>query len=295
MIYVILGPTGIGKTLLSVELAKKINAVIVNADPYQMYKELNVGTAKPTLEELNGVENYLYNCCSISEEINIYYFQKIFRDCLKKLLLKNKNIIVVSGSGLYLKSALYDYEFVNIKVNNKDEYEKLSNEELYYLLKQKDKYSADKFHINNRKRIIQTLIINDNLNEGFTKQDFENKQKHIPIYKDIIFIGLNIEREKLYNQINLRVDEMFNNGLKNEVDKLFLNYDKNNKAFQAIGYKEFLNDLSVNQTKELIKKNSRNYAKRQLTFFKNQFNDVNWYNSKEDALNFALSKFKNGK
>ena len=283
MIVAVVGPTCSGKSSLAIEIAKFLDAEIINFDPYQCYEELQIGVAKPTIEELNIVKHHLFSFVPLDTDFTIFDFQKKFRETVKTLQNLNKNIVLVGGSGLYLRSAIYDYEFSEIKIVDTNKYNNFSNEELYIKLKEVDPESANKIHQNNRKRVIRALEIFDET--GKTKSSLELEQEHKPIY-DITFIGLNPDRELLYNSINKRVDIMFEMGLEKEVNDLFNKYDKSLKSLQAIGYKEFI-QTSSEEVKELIKKNTRNYAKRQMTFFKNQFENVNWFTNKEDALKFV--------
>lgn len=225
MIYVVVGPTGVGKTKLSVMLAKKLDAVVFNADSMQVYKELNIGTAKIKKEKMEGVPHYLFDIVSISDEFNAFKYQQMGRQLLDKF--NDKNIVIVGGTGLYIKALLYDYTF----------------------------------------------------------DENENRNKKLYDFK---IIGLTRDRTHLYQIINDRVDQMISNGLIEEAKSLFIkNYDK--RALNtAIGYKEifsyFKGDLSKEEAIEKIKQNSRHYAKRQYTFFNNQFDNIKWYNVDDISL-----------
>ena len=283
MIFAVVGPTCSGKSSLAIEIAKFYDAEIINFDPYQCYEELQIGVAKPTKEELSIVPHNLFSFVPLDKDFTIFDFQKIFRETLKSLQNLNKNVILVGGSGLYLRSAIYDYEFSETKTVDETKYDSFTNEELYEKLKSVDPESCEKIHLNNRKRVIRALEI---FNEtGTKKSELESTQQHKPIY-DITYIGLNPDRELLYQNINKRVDIMFENGLEEEVNALFSKYDPSLKSLQAIGYKEFT-QVPKEEVRELIKKNTRNYAKRQMTFFKNQFENINWFSTKEDALNYG--------
>ena len=282
MIFAVVGPTCSGKSSLAIKIAQLFDAEIINFDPYQCYKELQIGVAKPSVEELSIVPNHLFSFVPLDTEFTIFDFQKIFREKLNSLQNLNKNVVLVGGSGLYLRSAIYDYEFSETKIVDESKYENFSNEELYERLKLIDPESCNKIHMNNRKRVIRALDI---FNEtGSKKSDLENLQEHKILYP-IIFVGLNPEREKLYQNINARVDIMFEQGLEDEVDNLFKKYSPSLKSLQAIGYKEF-RQVPRDEVKDLIKKNTRNYAKRQMTFFKHQFDNINWFGTKEKALKF---------
>ena len=263
MILAILGPTGVGKTKLSIELAKKYNAIIINCDAMQVYKDLNIGTAKVTEEEKEDIKHYLFDIKDVTEEYSVFDYQKDARQIIEDN--KDKNIIFVGGTGLYLKSALYDYRF-NEETAEKNEYEELTNEELYELVLKKDPNTT--IHKNNRVRLVRFL----------NKKD-STPVEPIPLYEHTI-IGLTTDREILYDRINKRVDIMVENGLLDEV-KTF--YDKNIKTkplMGGIGYKElydyFDNKISLEEALDKIKQNSRHYAKRQYTFFNNQL-DMNWF------------------
>ena len=282
MIYAIIGPTGSGKSKLAIELAKIYNGVIINGDAFQIYKEMDIGTAKPTKEELTIVPHYLYSVFSPDHELSIYEYQQLLRKELK--LHDTKNIFLVGGSGLYLKSALFDFNLSENSSYDMTKFDSYSNSELYNLLVSIDEESAKKTHENNRKRVLRALEIY--YSTGKKKSDIEKGQKHIPLY-DVTFIGLNLSREELYQRIDKRVDQMIDEGLFDEVKNLLKKYPKDLKSFQAIGYKEIIQGIDENKTKDEIiqeiKKASRNYAKRQITYFKNQMN-VHWINNIEDAI-----------
>lgn len=283
MIFAVVGPTCSGKSALAIKIAQIFDAEIINFDPYQCYEELQIGVAKPSQEELEIVPHHLFSFVPLNQDFTIFDFQKVFREKVKSLQNLNKNIVLVGGSGLYLRSAIYDYEFSETKIVDESKYNSFSNEELYERLKLIDPESSEKIHMNNRKRVIRALEIFDET--GSKKSDLEKEQEHKPIY-DITFIGLNPDRELLYQNINLRVDIMFENGLEEEIEYLYKKYDPSLKSLQAIGYKEFT-QVSKEEVRELIKKNTRNYAKRQMTFFKNQFENINWFNNKEDAIKYV--------
>ncbi len=270
MLLCIVGPTGVGKTRLSIELAKKYNAFIINADSMQVYKELNIGTAKVTEEEKEGIEHKLLDIVDVEDMYTVYDYQRDLRNILDKN--KHKNIIIVGGTGLYIKAGLYNYKFK--EETNSNNYDNLTNEELYELVLKKDKNSN--IHINNRKRMIRFL------NREELTLDKDN------LLYDCIFIGLTTDRETLYERINKRVDKMIDDGLIDEVRSL---YDKNIRSksvLTGIGYKElydyFDGIITLDDAIELIKKRSRNYAKRQYTWFNNQMN-IKWFNV--DFLNFS--------
>ena len=282
MILAIVGPTGVGKTKLSIELAKKYNAIIINCDAMQVYKGLDIGTAKATEEEKENIKHYLLDIKEVTEEYSAYDFQIDARRIIEEN--KDKNIIFVGGTGLYLKSALYDYRFTK-EENNKEEYNDLTNEELYKLVQEKDPNTN--IHPNNRVRLIRFL----------NKKETE-KVEPIPLYEHKI-IGLTTEttdREILYDRINKRVDIMVENGLLEEV-KYFYDKDIKTKPLTGgIGYKELYNYFNNTKTLEEalndIKQNSRHYAKRQYTFFNNQLN-VKWFDVDFNNFNNTINEVIN--
>ena len=272
MIIVITGPTGVGKTKLSINLAKKYDAVIINADAMQVYKGLDIGTAKVKKEEMENIEHYLIDILDISKSYSIYDYQKDGRKIINKFIVLNKNIIIVGGSALYIKALLYNYTFKENMINNN--YDNISTEELYERLIKLDKdIDVDRY---NRRRIIRAL--NYYLENGTSIN--ENDDGNELLYKDTIFIGLTTSRDKLYDLINKRVDNMINEGLINEVKYFYDNNLIERPLLTGIGYKEvisyFKGDISYEEMVELIKKNSRHYAKRQYTFMNNKM-DIKWF------------------
>lgn len=263
MIICIVGPTGVGKTKLSVELAKKYNAKVLNCDAMQVYKDLDIGTAKVTEEEKQGIPHYLFDIKKIDEEYTVYDYQKDARKFIEEN--KNENIIIVGGTGLYLKAALYDYRFVDEEKSNID-YSTYTNDELYAMAKSKDPKTT--IHPNNRVRL-----------ERFLNKKEIDIPEPVKLYNHII-IGLTTSREKLYERINKRVDVMIENGLLDEAKRFYDKQIYTKPLASGIGYKElydyFDNKVSLNEAVEKIKQNSRHYAKRQYTFFNNQLN-VNWF------------------
>ena len=282
MIIVITGPTCLGKSETAVYLAKKMNAEIINGDAFQCYKQLNIGVAKPSDELLKEVNHHLYSFVDINHNYSIAEYQINLRAKINELLAKNKNIIIVGGSGLYIKSALYDYEFKENKTVDMTKYEKMDNRTLYDALKLIDPSEAEKIHFNNRKRLLRAIEIY--LSEGKTKSTLIEEQKHKLIY-DVKFFVKNLNREVLYENINKRVDVMMKNGLFEEVKYLYSQYNHNLNALQAIGYKELIDVIENKDTLEhaieMIKQHTRNYAKRQMTYIRHQF-PVNFYENNED-------------
>ena len=263
MIVAIVGPTGVGKTKMSVELAKRYNAIIINADAVQVYKGLNIGSAKATEEEKDGVKHFLLDFKEPSENYTVSDYQKDAREIIAKY--KDGNIIFCGGTGLYLCAALMDYRFYE-DISN-ETYDDLTNAELYELALKKDKNV--KIAKNNRVRLIRFLNKNP-------KEVVEPKL----MYDNVFFVGLTTNRDNLYDIINNRVDKMFAMGLVDEVANLVKKYPNSRVLNSAIGYKEVISYLrgeyTLEETRELIKKNSRHYAKRQYTWFNNKM-DVKWF------------------
>ena len=285
-IIVITGPTGVGKTKLSVSLAKKLDAEIINADSMQIYKDLNIGTAKITENEKEGIPHHLFDIKNTSEDYSIYDYQIDARNKIKDITSRNKRIIFVGGTGLYIKSALYDYKLNKENIN--DNYDNLSCEELYNELIKLDKNIViDK---NNKRRLIRALNYYKENNKSI------NDNKTNKLLYDVIVIGLTTSRDKLYSIINSRVDKMIDNGLIDEVKYFYDNNVYSKPLINGIGYKElykyFNNEISLEESIDLIKKNSRHYAKRQYTFFNNQMN-VKWFNVCFDNFNNTINEVYN--
>lgn len=278
MIVAIVGPTGVGKTKMSIELAKELDAIIINCDAVQVYKELNIGSAKATIEEREGLPHYLLDIKSINEE----YTVKDYQDDLRKLLNKysDRNIIIVGGTGLYLCAGLMDYRFEEESDNNS--YDSFSNEELYKLALEKD--PGMDIHQNNRVRLIR-----------FLNKKLSEKVEPKLLYPDVHFIGLTTKRDNLYNIINNRVDKMITNGLLEETKDLYEKYPDSRVLNSAIGYKELIDYLDGKITKEeavdAIKQNSRHYAKRQYTWFNNKMN-VTWFDVNYNNFNETINEVK---
>ena len=282
MILVVVGPTGVGKTKMSVELAKHYNAEIINADSMQVYKDLDIGTAKVTEEEKEGIIHHLFNICDVNSLYTVYEYQKDGRKMIEKLTHENKNIVIVGGTGLYIKALLYDYQFKDEE--ELDDYSYLTNEEIMSKIKKYDE-KCD-IHINNRKRLVRYL---NKLEQDLVLE----KQGNNKLY-DFKMIGLTTDRDTLYEKINNRVDKMVKNGLVEEVKSFYDKGIRSKAIMTGIGYKElykyFDNEISLDEALDLIKKNSRRYAKRQYTFFKNQFSDIKWYETNYDDFNKTVSE-----
>lgn len=283
-IIVIVGPTGVGKTKLSIELAKKLNAEIINGDSVSIYKKLDIGSAKPTIEERENIPHHLIDIKEPDEEYSVYDYQQDVRKLIKDLSSKNKRIIIVGGTGLYIKAALYNYQFT--KGTKTNTYDNLTNEEL---LEKINSYNYNhNIHINNRKRLVRMLNKLEN-NEVLT----ENKDECL---YPIQVIGLTAKRDIVYQRINERVEEMLKKGLLEEVTSLKPYYKTSRVLNTAIGYKEFTKyftkEKELTTVIEDIKKNSRHYAKRQYTFFNHQFKTV-WYETNFKDFNETINKVYN--
>ena len=285
-IIVILGPTGVGKTKLSVELAKRLNGEIINADSMQFYKGLDIGTAKIKEEEKEGIPHYLFNIKEVNEDYSIYNYQIDGRKIIDDIIKRGKTPIIVGGTGLYIKALLYDYNLSYEKEN--DTYDGLSTENIYNKLLELDKnVVVDK---NNRRRVIRAINYYKENNRSIS----DNKTDKL-LY-DVVFIGLTTDRETLYEIINNRVDKMIDEGLLDEVKKYYDEGIYTKPLINGIGYKElykyFEKEISLEEAIEKIKQNSRRYAKRQYTFFNNQL-PVVWFNVDFDCFSNVIDNIYN--
>lgn len=280
-VIVVVGPTSVGKTKMGVALAQKLNGEVISGDSMQIYKQMDIGTAKATNEEMEGVIHHCLDILDPQDNYSVHDFQKTVRKTITEIRQRNHLPIIVGGTGLYIKAALYDYQFEETQDNHElfqKKYENYSNEELYAYLQSIDQESAAILHPHNRRRVLRAIEIFENT--GHKKSDIIHLQEHICLY-DAYFVGLTLPRELLYERINKRVDVMKEMGLKEEVYALYKQgLNRNHQSMKAIGYKEWFDYFEgmVNEEEvyENIKKHSRQYAKRQYTWFKNQF-DVHWY------------------
>ena len=287
MVICIVGPTGVGKTKLSIELAKKLNGEVINADSTQVYRGLDIATAKVTEEEKEGIPHHLFDIKEITEDYTAYDYQKDCRAKIEEITKKGKTPILVGGTGLYIKAALYDYKFdTESNFNNYDEY---STEELYEMLKKVDPNTD--IHPNNRKRIIRSLNYYNNTNKPLS-----TKEKTDKLLYDVIFIGLTTDRDVLYDRINKRVDVMLKDGLLDEAKKVYESNIRTKAIMTPIGYKElfpyFENKISLDEALDKIRQDSRRYAKRQYTWNKHQIN-VNWFNVDFNNFNNTVNQVIN--
>ena len=292
MLIVIVGPTGSGKTSIALALAEHFHAPIINADAFQIYRDMNIGTAKVKQGSDAYRKHYLLDIVSPNETYSVKEYQSDFRKAYFSLKDKFDNIIVCGGTGLYIKAALYDYHFEDEEEADVSDLEELNNEELYSLLKRLDSKATETIHINNRKRVIRAIQIART--HALNKSENIDKQEHDLFFKNekVKFYFLNPNREELYININTRVDQMFEQGLVDEVKQLLNKYELSRTAKAAIGYKEVIDYLddkySLEECKELIKKRTRNYAKRQVTFFKHQLPCLE-FDNKDVLLKEALN------
>ena len=280
-----------GKSETALEVARNFNAEIVNGDAFQIYKEMNIGVAKPPKEYFSIVRHHLFSFVDVNHEYSIAEYQRDLRNTVDEILSRGKNVVIVGGSGLYIRSALYDYEFSNESKVDMSIYENMTNEELHKELEKIDVDQAKIIHMNNRKRVLRAIEIYKS--QGKTKSEIIQEQKHKLIYNAKFFVR-NMDRTILYSLIDKRVDKMIDDGLLEEVRVIFDKYGKNCKALQAIGYKELIpvieGEYSLDEGINLVKKNSRNYAKRQVTFIKHQF-PVDFYENTQELLGILKNEW----
>lgn len=278
-VVAIVGPTASGKTALSIELAKKYNGEIINGDSMQVYKGLDIGTAKITEEEMEGVPHHLLSFLEPTESFSVADYQKLVRAKIADIQARHKLPIIVGGSGLYVQAVLFDFQFTDEKVDEAarqayfDELAKLGPEAMHDKLKQLDPQTAEAIHPNNTRRVIRALEMLE-LN-GVSKAAEAQNRGEVPLYNHLILgLGQNMSRDVLYDRINRRVDLMMENGLLEEVRGLWQQNIRGVQSIQAIGYKELYDYLdgkcSLEGALDSLKQNSRRYAKRQLTYFRNK-------------------------
>ena len=286
MIIVILGPTGVGKTKMSVELAKRLKGEVINADSTQVYRGLNIATAKVTENEKENIPHHLFDIKDINENYTVFDYQKDVRLVLEKLKQEGKTPIIVGGTGLYIKALLYDYDFKE-ETNNYD-FSNHTTKELYDKALEIDP-SMD-IHQNNRQRLERFISYYLNNNE------VKGKEKTDKLLYDTLFIGLTCKREVLYERLNKRVDQMVNEGLLDEAFNLFKSNVRTKAVMTPIGYKElfpyFEGTETLEKSLDLIKQKSRNYAKRQYTWFNHQV-PVKWFNVDFDDFNNTINEVFN--
>ena len=307
-LIILTGPTAVGKTALSIELAKDLNAEIISADSMQIYKYMDIGSAKVTKDEMDGIVHHMIDEVTPDYNFSVSEFQKRSKEYIRQISDIGKNILVTGGTGLYLNSLIYNMDFAKSNSNSKlrEELEKELEEKgidhMHEKLKSLDSDAANRIHKNNTKRVIRALEV---CLDGKKMQDFSNDLRYNEDYLPIIIV-LNRDREILYNRINERVDIMMESGLVNEVKNLLdMGYTKNLISMQGIGYKEIVKyiegEYTLQEAIEIIKRDSRRYAKRQITWFK-RYKDSKWFDSgeydnqeilKEDIMNYVENITKN--
>jgi tRNA dimethylallyltransferase len=297
-VIVIVGPTASGKTGLSIELAKEINGEIVSADSMQIYRYMDIGTAKPDKEEMAGIKHYLIDEINPDEEFSVAKYQELALKYIGEIVKKGKMPIVVGGTGLYVNSLVYNINFTEtisdwgLREKLKEEALEKGNEYLYERLREIDPKAAEKIHVNDLKRIIRAIEVYEYTKTPISRHQEVSKQN--PPKYDFKVFGLKMDRERLYDRINRRVDAMFERGLIEEVKRLVeLGYDKNSVAMQALGYKEVLSylqgNISLEEAEYIIKRDSRHYAKRQITWFK-RIENINWIDLEEEKDHSKIIK-----
>ena len=301
-LVIITGPTAVGKSDLSIELAKRINGEIISADSIQVYKGLDIGSAKITEEEMQGIPHHLIDVLSPKDDFNIYIFKEMASNAIKEIVKKGKIPIIVGGTGFYIQSVIYDIDFKeedNSEIRN--ELEKVLDEKgseyLHNMLREIDEESAEKIHPNNTKRVIRAIEYYKLNDRPISEHNVEEKAKDA-VY-DAKYFVLTDDREKLYKKINERVDKMIDSGLVDEVEGLLsLGLDSSYNSMQGIGYKEVVDYLEGKTTLEVakdnIKKNTRHFAKRQLTWFRREDNVIWVDKSKYDYDNERILSYMTG-
>ena len=291
-VIVICGPTASGKTSLSIELAKKINGEIVSCDSMQIYKDMTIGTAKPTIDEMQGIKHYLIDFISPEERYSVADYKRDATKAMKEIISKGKVPIVVGGTGLYLEALIYNIEYNEIETDLKyrEELEKIEEaeglEKLYKMANEIDKKAMEKISHKDKKRIFRVLEIYHST--GKTKTELEIESRRNEPEFDYLLFGITMDREKLYDRINKRVDLMMEQGLIEEVENLLKKYKDFPTAMQGLGYKEVVEYLKGITTKEemieKIKMETRRYAKRQLTWFR-KYKNLIWIDGLNDLQN----------
>lgn len=281
-VLVVIGPTAVGKTKLSIQLAKRYNGEIISGDSMQVYKTLDIGTAKITKEEMDGVVHHLIDIKEPTEEFSVAEFQKLVREKIEEITSRGKLPIIVGGTGLYIQAVLQDYQFaesekdMELRASLEQLAAEIGGEQLHQKLAELDPKTAETIHPNNTRRVIRALEVYYTTDQ--TVSEIQSKQNQEEWYNSLI-IGLTMDRELLYSRINQRVDLMMEQGLLEEVKGLF-DQQIYSQAVRGIGYKEIYDYLegkaTLEEAVEQVKQNSRRYAKRQLTWFRNKM-DVKWF------------------
>ena len=300
-VAVIIGPTAVGKTKLSIDLAKALNGEIISGDSMQIYRTMDIGTAKVTKEEMDGIPHYMVDIKDPEDSFSVAEFQERVRKHIREITERGKLPIIVGGTGLYIQSVLFDYQFTDDAGDAiyREQMEKLAQERgveyVHEKLQEVDPESAERIHANNVRRVIRALEIFHTTGEKMSDQ--LEKQENELLY-DVSLIGLTMDREMLYDRINLRVDLMMEQGLLEEVEGLYNRGIRDCQSIQAIGYKEvydyFENRVSLEEAVSQLKTNSRRYAKRQLTWFRNKM-DVTWFDVTGGEKTSEILRYIEGK
>lgn len=300
----IVGPTASGKTGLAIELAKKIDAEVISADSMQIYKDLDVGTAKVTKEEAQGIPHHMIDVCNVEDKFSVADFKAMCYDKIEEIQKRGKNVIIAGGTGLYVNAVVYNMNFTEEETDTKlrQELEKIAkekgNEYLHNMLKEIDPVTAEQIHMNNVKRVIRAIEMAKNV--GLKSEHMEAEKTRIANEKapyEFVVFCIEQEREYLYSRINLRVDLMIKDGILDEARKVYdMKLPSDNTCMQAIGYKEFFpyfeGTSSLEECVETLKKETRHYAKRQMTWFNNKLDCIKLDGSKpkDELVDEIISK-----
>ena len=300
-LIILTGPTAVGKTKASIGLAKALNGEIISADSMQVYKYMDIGSAKIRPDEMQGITHYLIDELEPDEEFHVVKFQQMAKEAMEAIYAKGKIPIVVGGTGFYIQALLYDIDFTesNEDTAYRQELEQLANEKgaehLHEMLRKVDPVSADTIHANNVKRVIRALEFYHQTGEKISEHNEQERAKNSPY--DFCYFVLNDDREKLYERINLRIDQMLEEGLIDEVKALKdKGYTRDMVSMQGLGYKEILdylnNECTLEEAIYILKRDTRHFAKRQLTWFRRE-RDVIWvekpsYDYDEDKILEAM-------
>lgn len=288
-VIILTGPTAVGKSDMSIELAKRLNGEIISADSMQVYRHMDIGTAKIKPDEMQGIKHYLIDALDPGDDFSVYVFKKLAEEAMQEIYKKNKLPIIVGGTGFYIQALLYDIDFTETESDNtyRNELEQLAKDKgadyLHDMLKKVDPQSAEDIHKNNVKRVVRALEYFNLTGEPISKHNFEQRDKVSPY--DFLYYVINDDKETLYERINLRVDKMIASGLVEEVKELMsMGYSLANISMKGIGYKEIIgylnNEYSLDEAIYIIKRDTRHFAKRQITWFKRE-RDVIWLNRPE--------------
>ncbi len=288
-LIILTGPTAVGKTSLSIKLAKAVDGEIISADSMQIYKKMDIGTAKITREEMEGVPHYLVDELDPAQEFNVVVFQKMAKEAMERIYRRSKIPIVVGGTGFYIQALLYDIDFSEhdgkeiYREKLKKDQEQYGSQYLYDQLKKVDPEYAKTVHANNIKKVIRALEYYEETGQKLSSHNLLQRQKESPYWA--AYLVLNDDRQRLYERIDQRVDEMIRQGLIEEVRGLIAEgYTKDMVSMQGLGYKEFFdyfdNKISLEEVISLIKRDTRHFAKRQLTWFRREKNVV-WFDKSE--------------